>query len=63
MKYSKKIILLVLFLAVGFTCAVFYAIFQDKVVPDSLIEGWFKFTGVELLGLAGIKIFKIRKGE
>lgn len=63
MKYSKKIILLVLFLAVGFTCAVFYAILQDKVVPDSLIEGWFKFTGVELLGLAGIKIFKIRKGE
>lgn len=61
MRFSKKIVFLVIILNVTFTSAVLFLNFYDHSVSDSLITGWFSFTGAELLGLAVIKVVKVRK--
>jgi hypothetical protein len=63
LKYSKKIVLLVIILNVVFAAAVLFLSGGDHQVPDSLIVAWYAFTGGELLGVAGIKISEIRKGD
>lgn len=61
MKFSKKIVFLIVFLNVAFTSAVLYLNYHDHSVSDSLVTGWFSFTGVELLGMVAIKVVKVRK--
>lgn len=56
MRYSKRIVILVITLNVIFTAACFFMSYSGSEVPDTLIEAWFMFTGSELLALAGIKI-------
>lgn len=56
MKYSKRIVILVITLNVLFTGACFFMFWNGYEIPDALIEAWFMFTGTELLALAGIKI-------
>ena len=56
MRYSKRIVILVIMLNVVFTAGVFFMSWSGSEIPDSLIEAWFLFTGTELLALAGIKI-------
>ncbi len=56
MKYSKRIVILVITLNVIFTVACFFMLWSGSEVPDTLIEAWFMFTGTELMALAGIKI-------
>lgn len=50
-------------LNVAFTVAVLFLNYNDHDVSDALIAAWFAFTGTELLGMAGIKISEIKKGE
>lgn len=56
MRYSKRIVILVITLNVLFTTACFFMFWNGSDVSDELIESWFLFTGSELLALAGIKI-------
>ena len=56
MRYSKRIVILVIALNVIFTAACFFMFWSGSDVSDTLIEAWFMFTGSELLALAGIKI-------
>lgn len=55
-KFSKLIVVLVIFLNIIFTGAVFVAAFFNATIPDSLIVAWFAFTTTELVALAGIRI-------
>lgn len=61
MKFSKKIIYAVIALNILFTAAVLYVCQTGNTVPDSLVIGWFSFTGTELVLLAGIKKHKLKK--
>ena len=61
MRFSKKIVFLIVILNVLFTSAVLYLNFHDHSVSDSLVTGWFSFTGVELVGMVAIKVVKVRK--
>lgn len=61
MKFSKKIIYAIIVLNIVFTTAVLYVCMLGNTVPDSLVLGWFSFTGTELVLLAGIKKHKLKK--
>jgi hypothetical protein len=61
MRYSKKIVALVVVLNVLFAVVVLYLNSIDKYVSDELVRGWFIFTSIELLALAGIKIKEVGK--
>ena len=56
MKYSKRIVLIIITLNIIFTGAILYLVYVGTEIPDELISRWFLFTGVELGSLAGIKI-------
>lgn len=62
-RYNKKIVTLVILLNVAYVTAALYLTAHDHNVPDSLTNAWFAFTGVELLGLAAIKISEVVKGK
>lgn len=55
-KYSKKIVFLVIMLNALFTIAIFYIYLKQGTEPTTLIDRWFQFTGIELGSLAGIKV-------
>ena len=63
MKYSKKIVTLVIALNIPFTVAVLYLNSRGMMVSDELVRGWFRFTGIELVALAGIKVAEVVRGE
>ena len=56
MKFSKRVVMAVIWLNVVFTAICFFLIWNGCEIPDDLITSWFIFTGTELLALAGIKI-------
>lgn len=60
MKFSKKIVTLIIVMNILFTIAMCYIHLTIGSVPDSLVVAWFSFTTVELGGLAGIKIAEAR---
>jgi hypothetical protein len=55
MKFSKKIVTLVVLLNAAFTVAVLFIFYRIGTEPTALIGAWFGFTTVELWALAGIK--------
>ena len=55
MKFSKVIVMLVVFLNVIFTVSVLYIFYRIGTEPTTLIGAWFGFTTIELWALAGIK--------
>lgn len=63
MRFSKKIVAMVIMLNVAFVVAVFYAVLKSTAVPDSLIVAWFSFTTAELWSLSTVSREKIRQPE
>ena len=62
MRYSKKIVALVIILNVLFAGAVFWAsCFKGTAIPDSLTIAWFGFTTGELWALSKVSRTKIRR--
>ena len=61
MRYSKKIVAMVIILNVLFAATVFIASFRNAVIPDSLIVAWFGFTTGELWALSKVSRTKIRR--
>lgn len=59
MKYSKKIVTMVIALNIPFTVAVLYLNSRGMMVSDELVRGWFRFTGIELVAIAGIKVAEV----
>jgi hypothetical protein len=55
MKFSKKIVTLVVLLNAAFTVAVLFIFYKVGTEPTTLIGAWFGFTTIELWALAGIK--------
>ena len=63
MKYSKIIVALVIALNIPFTAAVLYLNSKGMPVSDELVRGWFRFTGIELAAMAGIKVAEVIRHE
>jgi hypothetical protein len=63
MKFSKKIVTLVVLLNAAFTVAVLFIFYRIGTEPTTLIGAWFGFTTVELWALAGIKKREIETGN
>jgi metal-dependent HD superfamily phosphatase/phosphodiesterase len=63
LKFTKKIVTAMVLLNVIFVMAVLFLNYKDHSVSDSLIISWFAFTGTELVGMAGIKISEVKKGD
>lgn len=53
--FSKKIVLLVIFLNIIFTLTILYLFERTGNEPMALVGAWFGFTGIELWSLASIK--------
>lgn len=62
MKFSKGVVLLIVWLNIIFTVAVLWLIMLDKPEPTALIAAWFGFTTGELWLTATIKKAKVREG-
>ena len=62
MRYSKKIVALVILLNTGFTGAVLYLFLRTGSEPVTLIGCWFAFTTGELWLLSGITKTKVQQG-
>lgn len=61
MKYSKRIVLLIIILNVLFTIGVLAVFWHTGNEPSVLVGAWFGFTTGELWLLSGIKKRKIEK--
>lgn len=61
MKYSKRIVLLIIILNVLFTIGVLVVFWHTANEPVALVGSWFAFTTGELWLLSGIKKRKIEK--
>lgn len=55
LSFNKKIVTLVLGLNITFTIVILVLYYIGWNEPSTLIDNWFKFTGTELVALAGIK--------
>ncbi len=62
-KFSKKIVTLIVLLNVFFTAAVLYVYLRVGSEPTALIAAFFTFTTGELWLLANIKKTEIKEGE
>lgn len=54
-RFSKLIIILIIFLNAVFTAAVLYVFLKTSAEPTALVGCWFAFTTSELWALASIK--------
>lgn len=63
MRFSKKIVVAVLFLNVLFTAAVLAVAWHTMQSVDSLVVGWFAFTTGELWTLGKIERDKLGRNE
>ena len=61
MKFSTKIVVLVLILNIVFTAAVLIIFAKTASEPSALITAWFAFTTGELWMLASIKKTKVKQ--
>ena len=59
--FSKSIVSLVIFLAVIFTITILIIFYLTGNEPTTLIQMFFAFIGVELLGLAAVRVGKDKK--
>lgn len=55
MKFSKKIVTLVIALNILFTIAILFVFLKTGNEPMTLVGAWFTFTTVELWSLSKIK--------
>ena len=55
MRYSKIIVMLIIFLNIVFAAAVLYVFLKTSAEPTSLVVAWFAFTTGELWALSSIK--------
>ena len=62
MRYSKRIVFLVIVLNILFTVGVLYVYLKTGSEPAVLVGSWFGFTTVELWQIARIKINKVKNG-
>lgn len=69
-QFNKKIVTLIVVMNILFTATIVFLYYKTGSEPSTLIERWFKFTGTELVALAGIKgvdtikeMIEIWKGE
>lgn len=69
-QFNKKIVTLIVIMNILFTATIVSLYYKTGSEPSTLIERWFKFTGTELVALAGIKgvdtikeMIEIWKGE
>jgi len=60
-RFSKFIVILVVFLNILFTAAVLYIFMRTGSEPMTLIGAWFAFTTGELWMLSSIKKSKVKK--
>lgn len=63
MKFSKKIVTLIIIMNILFTIAVLYIFAKTYSEPYGLVGAWFTFTTAELWSLAGIKKKEVNKEE
>lgn len=61
MRYSKKIVTLIIILNALFTASVLLLFWAKGSEPSTLITAWFAFTTVELWSLAGITKTKVKE--
>lgn len=54
-KFNKKIVSLIIWMNIIFTIVIMYLFYRTGSEPAILIERWYRFTGTELIALAGIK--------
>lgn len=59
--FSKNIVTLIIFMNILFTIVVLTLFYITGNEPGVLIDKWFKFTGVEMVALFGIKVAKTGK--
>lgn len=69
-QFNKKIVALIVIMNILFTATIVFLYYRTGSEPSTLIDKWFKFTGTELVALAGIKgidtikeMIEIWKGE
>lgn len=70
LQFNKKIVALIVIMNILFTATIVFLYYRTGSEPSTLIERWFKFTGTELVALAGIKgidtikeMIEVWKGE
>lgn len=54
--FNKKIVTLIVWMNIIFTIVIAYLFYKTGNEPSTLIDRWYRFTGVELVALAGIKV-------
>ncbi|MDU5080212.1 hypothetical protein [uncultured Tissierella sp.] len=57
LQFNKKIVMIIVVMNILFTATIVFLYYKTGSEPSTLIERWFKFTGTELVALAGIKSF------
>lgn len=69
-QFNKKIVTLIVVMNILFTATIVFLYYKTGSEPSTLIDKWFKFTGTELVALAGIKgvdtikeMIEVWKGE
>lgn len=62
-KFSKKIVSLVIVMNILFTLAILFVFFRTGNEPTALVGAWFTFTTVELWSLSKIKRTEVKKDE
>lgn len=62
-KFSKKIVSLVIVMNILFTLAILFVFFRTGSEPTALVGAWFTFTTVELWNLSKIKRTEVKKDE
>lgn len=55
-RYSKKVVAIVIALNAVFVAAAMVVIWHGGTIPDKLIDRWFDFTTIEVLGTAGLTV-------
>lgn len=70
LQFNKKIVALIVIMNILFTATIVFLYYRTGSEPSTLIDKWFKFTGTELVALAGIKgidtikeMIEVWKGE
>ena len=62
MKFSKKVVVLVLLLIINFTIAVLYVFLRTGNEPTVLVGAFFGFATIELWSLGKIKQKEVERG-
>lgn len=63
LKFSKFVVLFVIYLNIEFTKEIFKLIRETGIEPSALIAAWFAFTTVEVWSLSNITKAKVEQEE